>query len=56
MKIRDFLSLPFLFLSVILEGIAIKIGGVWTAEMILDSYRKLSKLLNNTPSGEKGRE
>ncbi len=40
LKLRDFLALPFLFLSLLFETIAIKVGGIWTADTILESYKK----------------
>jgi len=47
MKIRDILALPFIFLSVLLEWIGIVVGSKWTSDIILDSYKKLAKKLNN---------
>jgi len=44
-KFRDYLAMPFLVGSAILERLAIDIGGSWTADIILDSYRKMCKKL-----------
>lgn len=38
MKIRDIVALPFLFLGLACESIAIFIGGEWTAVVIIKSY------------------
>ena len=38
MKLRDWIALPFLFLSLLFETIAIKIGGKWTGKLLLDSF------------------
>ncbi len=46
MKIRDIIALPFLFLSLLFETIAIKIGGKWTSKTILYSFRVTNSVIN----------
>lgn len=38
MNLRDFIALPFLFLGLISEAIALKVGGRWTKSTVIDSY------------------
>lgn len=45
MKIRDFIALPFLIFSTIFELLAVRIGGKWTAEVVLESYKKIKNIL-----------
>lgn len=41
MKIRDILAIPFWASALALDWIAVKIGGVWTAQMFYNQAMKL---------------
>jgi hypothetical protein len=47
MKIRDIIAIPFWVIATICDGIAVRIGGVWTARMyqegVIRQYEQLNK-------------
>lgn len=48
MKLRDLLAVPFWRASHFLERIALAIGGVWTAEMFMEGWRKQDEIITKT--------
>ena len=52
-RLRDILAIPFLLLSVCFEWIAIKLGGRWTAETIMEGVRiQYEAVAKETVSGD----
>lgn len=47
MKLRDMLAIPFWSLAMVLDWIAVVIGGEWTAKMFLETIERQNKTLQD---------
>jgi hypothetical protein len=46
MKLRDVLAVPFWLVAVLFDRIALAIGGIWTAQMFIETVVKQAKTLD----------
>lgn len=45
--VRDLLAIPFLLIALACEYIAVKIGRIWTAQLVIDEHIIKEKILNH---------